>query len=82
MGAARVLSSDGVAPDDAARLNELKKLHPKESNLITDLSKMLTRTPINLTRQQYSSKSSRSPNLLQLKYVSRASAACRKLRCS
>ena len=28
--AAKVLSSDGVAPDNAAMLNELKKLHPKE----------------------------------------------------
>ena len=28
--AAKVLSSDGVAPDNAATLNELKKLHPKE----------------------------------------------------
>ena len=28
--AAEVLSPDGVAPDDAATLNELKKLHPEE----------------------------------------------------
>ena len=31
--AAKVLSSDGVAPDNAATLNELKKLHPKEKQL-------------------------------------------------
>ena len=28
--AAKVLSCDGVAPDNGATLNELKKLHPKE----------------------------------------------------
>ena len=31
--AAKVLSSDGVAPDNAATLNERKKLHPKEEQL-------------------------------------------------
>ena len=31
--AATILSSDGVAPDNAATLNELKKLHPKEKKL-------------------------------------------------
>ena len=28
--AVKVLSSDGVTPDNAAKLNELKKLQPKE----------------------------------------------------
>ena len=31
--AAKILSSDGVAPDNAATLNEPKKLHPKEKKL-------------------------------------------------
>ena len=64
--AAKVLSSDGVAPENAATLNELKMLHLKESNPITNLIKMLTRMHFILMRQQYSPESSRSPNLLQL----------------
>ena len=64
--AAKVLSSDGIAPDDTATLNELKKLHPKEKQPDPEFDQDANTNAFQFDEASVFSQIKSSPNLLQL----------------